>query len=83
MEDVDTVVGNIAEEAAAEADRIAAEEAARDADEVTADEAAKDATEDTAVRATKATGEASAEGANGGPAREAGKATAEEEVVDD
>ena len=56
---MDTVVGNIAEEAAAEADRIVTEGAA------------------------KATGEASAEGANGGPAGEAGKATAEEEVVDD
>ena len=83
MEDVDTVVGNIAEEAAAEADRIAVEEAARDADEVSADEAAKDAAEDTTVGAAKATGEASAEGANSGPAGEAGKATAEEEAVDD
>lgn len=46
---MDTVVGNIAEEAAAEADRIAVEEAARDADEVSADEAAKDAAEDTAA----------------------------------
>ena len=59
MEDVDTVVGNIAEEAA------------RDADEVAA------------AGAAKATGEASAEGANGGPAGEAGKATTEEEAVDD
>ena len=82
MEDVDTVIGNIAEEATAEADRIAAEEASRDADEVTADEAAKDAAEDTAAGTAKATGEASAEGANGGPAGEAGKATAKEEVVD-
>ena len=71
MEDMDAVVGNIAEEAATEADRIAAEEAAKDADE------------DTAAGAAKATGEASAEGASGGPAGEAGKATAEEEVVDD
>ena len=62
MEDVDTVVGNIAEEAA------------RDTDEVAADEAAKDAAEDTAARAAKAIGEASAEGANGGPAGEARKA---------
>ena len=71
---MDTVVGNIAEEAAAEADRIAAEEAARDADEATADEATKDAVEDTAAGAAKATGEASADGASGGPAGEAGKA---------
>ena len=75
MEDVDTVVGNIAEEAAAEA--------ARDADEVTADEAAKDAAEDTAAGAAKATGEASAEGTSGGPAGGAGNASAEEEVVGD
>ena len=68
---MDTVVGNIAEEAA------------RDADEVAADEAAKDAAEDTAAGAAKATREASAEGANAGPAGEAGKATAEEEAVDD
>ena len=66
MEDVDTIVGNIAEEAA------------RDADEVAADEAAKDAGEDTAAGAAKATDEASAEGASGGPAGEAGKASAEE-----
>ena len=71
MEDVDTVAGNIAEDAA------------KDAAEVAADEAAKDAAEDTAAGAAKATGEASAEGANGGPAGEAGKATAEEEAVDD
>ena len=83
MEDVDAVVGNISEEAAAEADRIAAEEAAKDADEAAADEAAKDAAEDTAAGAAKATGEASAEGTNGGPAGEAGKATSEEEAVDD
>ena len=68
---MDTVVGNIAEEAA------------RDTDEVAADEAAKDAAEDTAAGAAKATGEASAEGTNGGPADGAGKASAEEEVVGD
>ena len=83
MEDVDTVVGNIAEETAAEADRIAAEGAARDANEAAADEAAKDAAEDTVAGAAKATGEAFAKGANGGPAREAGKATAKEDAVDD
>ena len=71
MEDVDTIAGNIAEEAS------------RDVDEVAADEAAKDAAEDTAAGAAKATGEAAAEGASGGPAGEAGKATAEEEVADD
>ena len=59
MEDIDTVAGNIAEEAA------------------------KDAAEDNVAGAAKATGEASAEGARGGPVGEAGKATAEEEVVDD
>ena len=46
---MDTVVGNIAEEAA------------------------KDAAEDTTAGAAKATGEASTEGASGGPASEAGK----------
>ena len=71
MEDVDTVVGNVAEEAA------------RDADEVAADEAAKDAAEDTTAGGTKATGEASTEGASGGPAGEASKAFAEEEVGGD
>ena len=48
-----------------------------------AKEAAKDAAEDTAAGAAKATGEASAEGASSGPAGEAGKASAEEEVVGD
>ena len=47
------------------------------------EEATKDAAEDTAAGATKATGEASAEGTSGGPAGEAGKASAEEEVVGD
>ena len=78
MEDVDTVVGDIAEEAAAEASRIAAKEAAKDADEAAADEATKGA-----AGAAKATSKASAEGASGGPAGEAGKASAEEEVVGD
>ena len=78
MEDVDTVVGDIAEEATAEASRIAAEEAAKDADEAVADEAAKGAAGDGVAGAAKATAEASAEGASGGPAGEAGKASAEE-----
>src|SRR4051812_13935267 len=59
MEDVDIVVGDIPEEAAAEADRIAAEEAAKDAGE-----AAKGAAEDAAAGAARTTGEASAEGAS-------------------
>src|SRR3954468_16435473 len=46
LEDVDTVVRDIAEEAAVEADRIATEEAAKDVDEAAADEAAKGAAED-------------------------------------
>ena len=48
-----------------------------------AEEAAKDAAEDTAAGAAKATGETSAEGASDGPAGEAGKVSAEEEVVGD
>src|SRR3954467_12421438 len=82
-EDVDSVVRDIAEEAVAEADEVAAEEAAKSAGEAAAGEAAKDAAEGAGAGAAKAADEASAEGAGGGPAGGTGKAPAEEEAMDD
>nr|XP_020165220.1 translation initiation factor IF-2-like [Aegilops tauschii subsp. strangulata] len=70
-EDVDTVIEEVARDAAAEADKIAAEESAKAA----AEEAAKGSAEET--------GKTAAEEAGEGPAGEAGKATAEEGAVDD
>ena len=70
-EDIDTVIEDVARDAAAEADKIAAEEAA------------KGAAEDAAKGSAGEPGKAAAEEAGKGPAGEAGKAAAEEEVVDD
>ena len=68
---MDTVIGDVAREAAAEADKIAAEEAA------------KDIAEDAAEAPAGEPGEAATEEAGKVPAGEVGKAAAEEEVVDD
>ena len=69
-EDIDTVIEDVAKDAAAEADKIAAEEAARAA------------TEDATKGPTGEPGKATAKEAGKGPAGEAGKAAAKEEVVD-
>nr|XP_045086317.1 uncharacterized protein LOC123494495 [Aegilops tauschii subsp. strangulata] len=70
-EDVDTIIEEVARDAAAEADKIAAEEAAKTA----AEEAAKGS--------TKETGKAAGQEAGKGPAGEAGKAAAKEGAVGD
>ena len=70
-EDIDTVIEEVARDAEAEADKIAAEEAAKTAAEEAAKEPAGEA------------GKAAAEEAGKGPGGEAGKAAAEEGVVDD
>jgi len=70
-EDIDTVIEDVAKDAAAEAEKIAAEETA------------KGAAEDAAKGPAREPGKATAEEAGKGPAGEAGKAAAEEEVVDD
>ena len=71
QENIDTIIEEVARDAEAEANKIAAEEAA------------KGATEDAAQEPVGETGKAAAEEAGKGPAGEAGKAAAEEEVVDD
>nr|XP_020156184.1 tol-Pal system protein TolA-like [Aegilops tauschii subsp. strangulata] len=67
LEDIDTIIEDVAKDAAAEADKIATEEATRGA--------AEDATKGPAEEP----GKAAAEEAGKGPARETGEAVAEEE----
>ncbi|XP_037416816.1 uncharacterized protein LOC119279805 [Triticum dicoccoides] len=70
-EDVDTTIKDVAVEAAAKAEKIAAEESTRGA------------TEDAAKGPTKRPNKEHAEEPGKGPAEGTGKATAEEAVVDD
>nr|XP_020185134.1 uncharacterized protein LOC109770834 [Aegilops tauschii subsp. strangulata] len=84
-EDLDTVIEDVAEEAAAEAEKTATEEAARGAAEEVGEATAKGAGKATAEEPGKgSTGEASEETGKG-PSGEANEAAAEEreEVVDD
>nr|XP_040249543.1 tol-Pal system protein TolA-like [Aegilops tauschii subsp. strangulata] len=71
QENIDTIIREVARDAEAEANKIAAEEAA------------KDAAEDVAKEPPGETGKAAAEETDKGPAREAGKAAAEEGAVED
>lgn len=82
-EDVDTTIKDIATEAAAEAEKIAAEESARGATEDAAREGARGTAEGAAKGPTEGPGKERAEEPGKGPAEGTSKATAEEVVVDD